>query len=154
MAGILADEDFSLRVVEELRRLGHDVVTVRPLGLANRGVDDSSVLEAATQSVRAVVTYNRRHFGRLHLSDANHAGIIVCTRDPNVVRQAQRIYAAISLENALSTARNLRNGHFHRSWCPEGAWLPQDDIRGQSFLSDLPATHRRFLGEPQQKHST
>lgn len=27
MARLLADEDFSLRVVEELRRLGHDVVT-------------------------------------------------------------------------------------------------------------------------------
>jgi hypothetical protein len=48
MAGILADEDFSLRVVEELRRLGHDVVTVRALGLANRGVDESLIIDAAT----------------------------------------------------------------------------------------------------------
>lgn len=102
MADILADEDFSLRVVEELRRLGHDVVTVRALGLANRGVDDSSILDAATQSVRAVVTYNRRHFGRLHLSDANHAGIIVCTRDPDVVRQTQRIHAAVSALDSLA----------------------------------------------------
>jgi predicted nuclease of predicted toxin-antitoxin system len=102
MAGILADEDFSLRVVEELRRLGHDVVTVRALGLANRGVDDSSILVAATQNVRAVVTYNRRHFGRLHLSDANHAGIIVCTRDPDVVRQARRIHDAISALDSLA----------------------------------------------------
>ena len=102
MVSILADEDFSLRVVEELRRLGHDVVTIRALGLANRGVDDSSILDAAKQSVRAVVTYNRRHFGRLHLSDANHAGIIICTRDPDVVRQARRIHDAISAHNSLA----------------------------------------------------
>ncbi|MHB1560783.1 MAG: DUF5615 family PIN-like protein [Isosphaeraceae bacterium] len=32
MAGLYSDEDFSYPVVEELRRLGHDVLTVRRRG--------------------------------------------------------------------------------------------------------------------------
>jgi hypothetical protein len=102
MARLLSDEDFSLRVVEELRRLGHDVVTARESELANRGTDDSLIVMAATQDARAVLTYNRRDFGRLHLANANHAGIIVCTRDPDVTRQARRIDAALSVAGILS----------------------------------------------------
>jgi predicted nuclease of predicted toxin-antitoxin system len=107
MARLLSDEDFSRRVVEELRQLGHDVVTARELGLANQGTQDPLILLVATRDARAVLTYNRRDFGRLHLTDANHSGIIVCTRDPDVVRQAQRIHAAIAtLENL--TGRLIR----------------------------------------------
>ena len=32
MSRLLADEDFPLPTVQELRRLGHDVVTVQELG--------------------------------------------------------------------------------------------------------------------------
>ena len=102
MARLLSDEDFSRRVVEEFRQLGHDIVTARELGLANRGTDDLLILLAATRDARAVVTYNRRDFVRLHLADANHAGVIVCTRDPDVVRQAQRIHDAISAYDSLA----------------------------------------------------
>jgi hypothetical protein len=37
----------------------------------------------------------------LHIASANHAGIIVCTRDHDVARQARRIHAAISAYNSL-----------------------------------------------------
>jgi predicted nuclease of predicted toxin-antitoxin system len=98
----LADEDFSLRVVEELRRLGHDVVTTSEVGLANRKIADPLIVVAATRDSRAVLTFNRRHFGRLHLADANHSGIIICTRDPDTVRQARRIHSAISAHTSLA----------------------------------------------------
>jgi hypothetical protein len=101
MARLLADEDFSLRVVEELRLLGHDVLTAREAGLASQRIDDSLIVVAATREGRAVLTFNRRHFGRLHLTDASHSGIILCTRDSDVVRQAQRIHAAISVHDSL-----------------------------------------------------
>jgi Domain of unknown function (DUF5615) len=39
MARLYADEDFPLPVVEELRRLGHDVRTVQEAGRANQGID-------------------------------------------------------------------------------------------------------------------
>jgi hypothetical protein len=37
MADLFADENFSLRVVRELRKLGHDILTSREAGLANQG---------------------------------------------------------------------------------------------------------------------
>jgi hypothetical protein len=47
MARLYGDEDFSLPVVEELRRLGHDVLTAQEAGQANLGVTDSAVLALA-----------------------------------------------------------------------------------------------------------
>ena len=64
MARLLADEDFSLRVVEELRRLGHDVLTAREAGLANQKTADPLIIVAATRDGRSVLTFIRRHFGR------------------------------------------------------------------------------------------
>ena len=91
MARLLADENFPLPVVEELRRLGHDVVTALQAGMANQQIPDDVLLTSATSENRAVLTLNRRHFVRLHNSGARHAGIIVCTFDPDFVRQANRI---------------------------------------------------------------
>jgi len=64
MALLYADENFDYPVVERLRQLGHDVITVQEVGRA--GGNDSQVLADATAAGRAVLTYNRRHFERLH----------------------------------------------------------------------------------------
>ncbi|MEN8217143.1 MAG: hypothetical protein ABFS56_12400 [Pseudomonadota bacterium] len=47
------------------------------------------------------MTINRKHFIRLHRLQHEHAGIIVCTFDPNFVRQAIRIHEAIELKAPL-----------------------------------------------------
>lgn len=96
MARLYADEDFDHPVVHEARRLGHDVLTVHEAGRANQGISDIDVLADATALGRAVLTFNRRDFIRLHLRSAAHAGIIVCTRDPDVSTLARRIDRAIS----------------------------------------------------------
>lgn len=91
MGHLFADENYPLPVVEELRRLGHDMETMLQAGMANQRIPDDALLAYATSQSRAVLTLNRRHFVRLHNSGASHAGIIVCTFDPNFVRQASRI---------------------------------------------------------------
>ena len=91
MARLLADENFPLPVVVELRHLGHDVLTIYEAGLANQQMPDEALLAFAASHNRAVLTLNRKHFVRLHNTGAHHAGIIVCTFDPNFVRQASRI---------------------------------------------------------------
>jgi hypothetical protein len=96
VARLFADEDFPLGTVEVLRSLGHDAVTTRDAGLANRGTSDPDILRAATAEGRAVLTYNRIDFMRLHRQQLGHAGIIVCTADTDFERQAQRIHTAIS----------------------------------------------------------
>ena len=93
---LYADENFPLRVVEELRRLGHDVLTAFEDGRANQSITDQDLLARAIELDRAIVTLNRLDFKRLHLAMSHHAGIIICTEDPDRVRQAHRINEAIA----------------------------------------------------------
>jgi hypothetical protein len=53
------------------------------------------VLTLATAEGRAVLTWNRRDFIRIHGQNPEHAGIIVCTADTDFAGQAARIHAAI-----------------------------------------------------------
>jgi hypothetical protein len=62
MARLYSDEDLSYPVVEELRKLGHDVLTAQEAGQANHGVTDSAVLALAIAGDRALFTFNRRPF--------------------------------------------------------------------------------------------
>ena len=99
---LYADENFPLRVVEELRRLGHDVITALEDGRANQSVTDRQLLERATEIGRALVTLNRLDFKRLHFQFPEHAGIIICTEDPDRRGQAQRIAESIAATGELA----------------------------------------------------
>lgn len=66
MARLYADEQFPLPVVRLLRTLGHDVLTVREAGNAELGITDEEVLSFAVSNERAVVTFDRRDFIRMH----------------------------------------------------------------------------------------
>ena len=93
---LYADENFPLRVVEELRRLGHDVLTAYEDDRANQSIADRDVLVRATEFGRALLTLNRLDFKRLHRELPDHAGIIICTEDPDRLGQAQRIATSIA----------------------------------------------------------
>jgi hypothetical protein len=102
VAKLYTDENFPLPVVELLRALGHDVLTTREAGNANLQIPDEDVLAFAIADGRAVVTRNRRHFIRLHQLQSEHAGIIVCTEDPDFEGVAMRIHQAIATKETLS----------------------------------------------------
>lgn len=91
MARFYADENFPLPVGEA--------------GKANQQYSDAAVLLDAAGLGRCVLTLNRKHFRRLHEDDASHAGIILCTFDPDYPGQALRIDNAVgdlsSLEGQL-----------------------------------------------------
>lgn len=70
---LYADENFPLRVVEELRRLGQDVITAFEDGRANQSVTDKQLLERASEIGRALLTLNRVDFKRLHFHFPEHA---------------------------------------------------------------------------------
>lgn len=95
MARLYANENFPLPVVEELRRLGHDVLTIQETGQANQSSSDEAVLAFACAEKRMVLTFNRRHFVRLHNEQRAHCGVIVCTVDPDFKSLAQRIHREI-----------------------------------------------------------
>lgn len=98
-----ADEDFDFQVVMELRRLGHDVLTVQEAGQGNRAIGDADVLAFAVGQTRAVLSFNRHHFINLHRSTGSHHGIVVCTRDVDASALAHRI------DRALLVSPDLRD---------------------------------------------
>jgi hypothetical protein len=96
-----ADENFPHPTVVGLRRLGHDVLTAREAGRADREIDDTAVLAFAHARARAVLTQNRKHSRNLHHSGHEHSGIIICTVDPDFDGLAARIDAAIARLGSL-----------------------------------------------------
>jgi uncharacterized protein with PIN domain len=97
MARVYADENIRRSVVETLRLLGHDVLTAFEAGQANQKIPDENVLQFSISEQRVLLTYNRKHFIRLHQINPVHFGIVVCTEDDNVLALAQRIHEAISI---------------------------------------------------------
>ena len=96
MARLYSNENFPLPVVEKLRALGHEVLTIQETGKADQALPDEEVLAFAIREGRAVLTLNRLHFIRLHRQHSAHAGIIVCTFDGDFEGQAGRIHKAIA----------------------------------------------------------
>lgn len=100
MARLYTNENFPLPAAEELRQLGHDVLTVQDAGNAGQALPDEQVLDFASDQQRTVVTLNRKHFIRLHQERPGHEGIVVCTYDPDFLGQAHRIHEALEQEGS------------------------------------------------------
>jgi hypothetical protein len=64
-------------------------------GQVNRAILDHEALAFATGLGRAVLTLNRWQFIGLHSKMPRHAGIVVCTQDPDLERQALAIHEAV-----------------------------------------------------------
>ena len=93
---LYSNENFDLRVMNALRELGHDVLTSLEAGRANQRIPDEEVLAFAENDHRAVLTFNRLHFLRLHRDTlGEHEGIIVCSIDHDTTALAHRIDQAI-----------------------------------------------------------
>jgi hypothetical protein len=96
MARFLADEQYPARIQMRLRRLGHDVVSIRQFDSdkSGSGISDHDVLRIAVGEDRILLTLNRKHFQALHDSRGfgRHRGIIACQRDDaNPAAQAKAI---------------------------------------------------------------
>ena len=102
MSALFSDENFDRNVVLELRRLGHDVLTAHEAGRANQQIPDADVLAFATLLERAVLTFDRRDYRRLHSQFPAHAGIIPCTDDRDSAVLAQRIHNRTSALSSLA----------------------------------------------------
>ena len=89
---LLADENFALPVVSRLRSFGYDIVTLKDLGLADQQLPDDKVLEKAIELQRAVITFNRKDFIKLHRTNDQHYGIIIATFDTAFSSLAGRIH--------------------------------------------------------------
>lgn len=91
---LYADEDFPHPAVAELRLLGHDVLTAQDDG--RRQTPDPVLLARAHTLGRVIITYNRRHYERLHRQGADHSGIVSATKHDDFPALASRIHAALA----------------------------------------------------------
>ena len=80
---------------------GHDFLTVLEAGKAEQAIPDDAVLAFALDDDRCVLTFNRKHFIRLDAQAPNHAGIVVCTYDPDFLALAERIHLEVSRHTSL-----------------------------------------------------
>ena len=87
----------------ELRRLGDDLLTSFEAGNANAAVPDIEVLAFAAAQSRILLSNSRRHFLRLHQHrSGDHAGMALCTFDPDFAGQTKRIHDAVAAESGMN----------------------------------------------------
>src|SRR5437899_2751772 len=91
---LYADEDFPHPAVDVLRQLGHDVLSAQDDGRS--ATPDPDILARAHDLGRVVLTYNRRHYERLHRSGANHTGIVTAKQDRDHTALAERIHSELA----------------------------------------------------------
>ena len=101
MTRFYSNENFPLPAVDELRKLGHDVLTIQETGNAGQAMPDEEVLAFSNREGRILLTFNRKHFIRLHQKKAEHAGIFACTFDPDFGALANRIHEAVQGKTKL-----------------------------------------------------
>jgi len=115
MGRLYGNENFPYPVVEELRRLGHDVLTIQETGKAGQALSDESVLAFATMEGRALLTFNRKHFIYLHQRNPNHAGLIACTFNSDFAALARQIHSVVEDDKSL-TGRLIRMDLLPSEW--------------------------------------
>ena len=91
---LYADENFPFPTVLSLRQLGHDVVTAQEDG--RTATPDPDILARAHGLGRTILTFNRRHFERLHRQGTAHSGIVASKRDNDFLALAARIDKALT----------------------------------------------------------
>lgn len=101
MIKLYSNENFPLPVVNELRKLGYDVLTIQETGQDQIALPDQEVLRFASDNKRTVLTFNRKDFIALHKNSNKHDGIIVCSFDINFTALAHRIHNIISNVKSL-----------------------------------------------------
>ncbi|MCH7660040.1 MAG: DUF5615 family PIN-like protein [Euryarchaeota archaeon] len=95
----LADENLKPAHISALDAAGHDIKRVRDV--LSKGVSDPEVLEAANDTRRVVITYDRKDFATV----TDHVGVFIAdeTMAPRDVRRTVELVnrAYPSLENVV-----------------------------------------------------
>ncbi len=102
-AGLYLDEHIQAALAQGLRARGVDVLTTQEAG--NRLLNDQGQLMFAVAQGRALLSYNKRHFAKLHYDWMNagrdHAGIILSDQLPVgiVLRRLMKLYFSLTRED-------------------------------------------------------
>ncbi len=78
------------------------MLTIQETGKGGQAASDEAVLDFACSEKRALVTFNRKHFIRLHALRPEHFGILVCSFDPDFEGFAHHIVMIIQDQKDLT----------------------------------------------------
>jgi len=107
------DEHIQTSLAEALRARGIDILTTQEAH--NMGLEDIQQLAFATKNCRALLSYNKRHFAKIHYQwkdiHKRHAGIILSDQIPIgiVLRRLMRLYFSLNSEQMASRLEYLSN---------------------------------------------
>jgi len=107
MASFYTNENFPVKMAFLLRDMGHDVLTSQEAGNANQRIPDDEVLAFAAKAGRILLTINRHDFIEIHKKSPNHAGIVVCTQNPDLREQVEQIHDAVA-ETGVMAGKLIR----------------------------------------------
>jgi len=107
------DEHIQISLAEALRTRGIDVLTTQEAH--HTGQEDIRQLAFATQNNRSLLSYNKRHFAKIHSLWISlhrpHGGIILSDQIPIgiVLRRLMKLYFSIDSEQMRSRLEYLNN---------------------------------------------
>ncbi len=89
---IFVDENIPSITVDQLRKMGHDVLDIR--GTEKEGLSDEGIWEITQKEERLVVTTDKGFSN--HRDDSHHGILIVRLKQPNRKKIHSRIIQAVS----------------------------------------------------------
>ena len=107
------DEHIQISLAEALRSRGIDILTTQEAH--NTGLEDTQQLAFATDNNRVLLSYNRRHFAKIHYQWVSihrpHAGIVLSDQMPigTVLRRLMRLYFNLGSEEMANRLEYLSN---------------------------------------------
>lgn len=105
------DEHIQSALADALRARGVDVLTTQEAG--NIGLDDVAQLVFATQNSRSLLSYNKRHFAKIHYEwmtfGNSHSGLILSDQLPTgiVLRRLMRLYFSLTSDDSKNRLEYL-----------------------------------------------
>ncbi len=97
------DEHGQISLAKGLRLRGVDVLTTKEAG--NMNLNDNDQLLFASRNKRALLTYNKRHFAKIHYEwmsfERSHAGIILSDQLAIgvVLRRFMKVYFSLNTDD-------------------------------------------------------
>jgi hypothetical protein len=103
MARLVAQDNFPLPVIEELRQFGHDIVTVPADGVSRDALAANAALPRSPDARRRVwLTLDPDQSAGAHRAAPNHSGIVAVRPGKTYAGLAQRIHDALKAHARIS----------------------------------------------------
>lgn len=105
------DEHVQLGLAEALRARGVDILTTQEA--KNIGLHDASQLAFATENMRSLFSYDKRHFARIHYEwmsmKKQHAGIILSDQLTIglLLRRLMKLHFSLNTEDMINRLEYL-----------------------------------------------